>query len=560
VIDHPSLLAVLRNALETDSSRVFTIFDERGKPEFPYTVSALALDAESMARRYQEAGAVRGERVVISVDTSPGFLAAFWGCFLVGAVPVPSYPPVPGANSMGGIRRLESVIRRCRPRALVSASTTRRDLDSNGMDSVTWIDPQALEPGSFHFIERATVTPESSALIQLTSGSTLDPRGCVLSHRAVCENAKAAIVEMDGCEQDSGVIWLPLYHDMGLMAGVILPMYMGRVILQSPKRFVLDPFSWLNAMARHRCGLSAAPNFAFALANRRLRVKRPVFDLTNVRLILNGAEPVDPETVREFNRLLEPSGLSPTAVRPAWGLAESTVFISQSPGGMKVDELDRRTLEEEGSALHSVGDRPATSIPSAGRPFQGAQVRIVGKNGEILPERGVGEIEVITPSLMDGYFEDPESTAKVFHDGWLRTGDLGYLAGGEVYIVGRLKDLIIFGGRNIVPQDIERCSMQVEGVRENSVIAFGQMSSGRSEEVVVLAEVHGLIDYNHVRNEIRRLCDYELGVVPAVVELFEPTALPKTSSGKVQRQLCRRLFIAGELKPIPTASEVPVGV
>jgi fatty-acyl-CoA synthase len=390
--------------------------------------------------------------------------------------------------------------------------------------------------------------PDRPALIQFTSGSTLSPRGCCLSQRAVLANVVAGCEAMAFREEDLAVSWIPLYHDMGLIGAVVVPVVSGRLrcVLLGPEEFVVDPMLWLRASARHRASILAAPNFAFSMVVRRLRGQTPDLDLQGVRAIVNGAEPIDPDVVRDFLRILEPCGLSPAAMWPSWGLAENTVLATICKGGMRLDRVDRQCVERKGWAVPASKGAEEAEIVCLGKPVRGTDLRVVDEDGGALPERYVGDIELRSTSLMDGYFEEPGATSAAFRDGWLRTGDVGYLAADELYIVGRRKDLVIVGGRNIAPQDVERVVDRLADVRPGCTVAFGVRGEAGTEELVVVVEVRGAVD--GLCGRVARVCRETLDVIPRHVAVAEAGQVSKTSSGKLQRHRARALFLRGAFR------------
>jgi fatty-acyl-CoA synthase len=279
---------------------------------------------------------------------------------------------------------------------------------------------------------------------------------------------------------------------------------------------------------------------------RRLRGQTPDLDLQGVRAIVNGAEPIDPDVVRDFLRILEPCGLSPAAMWPSWGLAENTVLATICKGGMRLDRVDRQCVERKGWAVPASKGAEEAEIVCLGKPVRGTDLRVVDEDGGALPERYVGDIELRSTSLMDGYFEEPGATSAAFRDGWLRTGDVGYLAADELYIVGRRKDLVIVGGRNIAPQDVERVVDRLADVRPGCTVAFGVRGEAGTEELVVVVEVRGAVD--GLCGRVARVCRETLDVIPRHVAVAEAGQVSKTSSGKLQRHRARALFLRGAFR------------
>jgi fatty-acyl-CoA synthase len=405
-----------------------------------------------------------------------------------------------------------------------------------------------LEPARW---ERPVVDPDSLAILQFTSGSTSEPKGVMLPHRGICHNLDA-IADGISLEVASDVVvsWLPLYHDMGLIG--IVGSSMARAInlvIAGPQDFMAVPGRWLTWMHEFGGTVTAGPNFSYALATRALRRMAPgTLDLSRWRIALNGAEPVDPSAVEAFAEAAAPQGLDPRSVFAVFGMAEATLAVTfPAPfSGLRTDAIDQRVLEYERLAVPTdpaLGRRLAL----LGRPVAGLEIRIVDpQTGDVLADREAGELEIRGNSVTTGYYRRPEVTAATFHDGWLRTGDLGYMVDGELVVCGRLKDMIIVGGRNVFPEDVERAVALVDGVRAGNVIAFGVERRPGREGIVVVAETKDA-DILTLRAVVADRVRDAVGV-PGEVVLVTPGTLPKTSSGKLQRSLCRSRYLEADLR------------
>jgi fatty-acyl-CoA synthase len=397
--------------------------------------------------------------------------------------------------------------------------------------------------------------PERLAILQFTSGSTAAPKGVMLPDRCVGANVDAILDGAQITHADRAVSWLPLYHDMGLIGLLMTPMLQGfELVLGAPQDFLARPASWLEWISEFRGTITAGPNFSYALAARALR-RAGDLDLSSWRLALNGAETVDPSAVEAFCAAATPFGFDARAAYPVFGMAEATLAVTfPAVGtGMTVDAVDRHALEHDRRAVPARADAPGESVrrlAKLGRPLAGFALRIVDPTtGAACGEREVGELQLRSPSITPGYYRNDEATAATFADGWLRTGDLAYLVDGELVVCGRQKDVIIVGGRNVFPEDVERAAASVDGVRAGNVIAFGSDRKRGRESIVVVAEtkaddVHELHD-----SVITRVCD-AVGVPPVEVVLVRPGTLPKTSSGKLQRSLCRDRYHENQLEPV----------
>jgi fatty-acyl-CoA synthase len=321
--------------------------------------------------------------------------------------------------------------------------------------------------------------------------------------------------------------------------------------LAAPQDFLASPARWMQWMSDHGATATAGPNFSYALAARALRRLAPgTLDLSRLRVALNGAEAVDPKVVADFVAAGAPQGLNPGAVFPAFGMAEATLAVTFPPSGrgLRTDPIDRRVLESDAYAAPGDPDAETTRhLVLLGRPVPGLEIRIVDPvSGEARGEREVGELEIRGTSITTGYYRRPDATEGSFHDGWLRSGDLGYLVDGELVICGRIKDLIIVGGRNVYPEDVERAAASVEGVRAGNVIAFAVDGRRGKEALVVVAESKDS-DLEGVRAAVAGRVRDVVGLPPEEVVLVEPGTLPKTSSGKLQRSLCRSRYLSAAL-------------
>ncbi len=509
-------------------------------------------DARAVAAEMQRRGVHPGAHVAILGPTTRHLVTAVEATWLCGAAAV--MLPLP--------MRLASIDE-------FVAATRSRILASDAM--LVLIDDQLADfldphPGDPEVVRLADLTnasrspdaydrpvsdPDALAILQYTSGSTSDPKGVMLPHRCVSANLDA-IVRAAGIEpgRDVGVSWLPLYHDMGLIGLLATPMCSGiDLVLSSPQDFLASPGRWMEWMSAFGGTVTAGPNFSYVLAARSLR-RLSGLDLTHWRVALNGAEPVDPASVRSFVEAGAAHGLSAGAVFPAFGMAEATLAVTfPEPGaGMRVDRVDARVLETEQYAVAvDHGDEHARELAILGRPMHNLDVRVVdatsGSTAHAMSEREVGEIEIRGASVTPGYYRRPDVDAATFHDGWLRTGDLGYLVDGQLVVCGRIKDVIILGGRNVYPQDVERAVNDVAGVRAGNVIAFGTEGRRGREALVVVAETKA-DEHMAIRAAITDAVYGVVGMPPEDVVLVAPGTLPKTSSGKLQRSLCKTQYLA----------------
>jgi fatty-acyl-CoA synthase len=397
--------------------------------------------------------------------------------------------------------------------------------------------------------------PERLIILQYTSGSTSEPKGVMIPDRVLTANIDASCEAAELGPEEVMVSWLPLYHDMGLVGFLSIPMTNGCQLVQAaPQDFMAHPGNWMQWISDHGGTATAGPNFSWVLATRALK-RMEGLDLSHLTLALSGAEPVDPDAVEAFTTEAMRFGFSPTGVFPAFGMAEVAIGGSFPPRhrGLVTDDVDRVVLERDRVAkpidiTPDTEDDAVRRLPLLGTAVPGLEMRIVDPDTrEQLPERHVGELLIRGTSVTPGYYKRPDATAALFHDGWLCTGDLGYVLDGELVLCGRIKDVIIVGGRNVFPEDIERAVGLLDGVRAGNVIAIGVEGYKGKETVVVVAEVR-TDDPAAVRAAIHRRTIQVCGLPPRDVMLVKPGTLPKTSSGKLQRAKCRELYLNEELE------------
>jgi fatty-acyl-CoA synthase len=545
-----------------------------------WSLGALHARAAGVAVALGERGLRPAERVVVILPRPEAFLPAFLGVMLAGAVPVPLYPPLTVGAPGGYLELVRHVVAAAGARFVLTAGSIAPllgALPGRCPELHAILDGERLEGDASAY---RTVRPaaEDTAFLQFTSGSTGRPKGVVLTYANLAANCRAIMEHgLRAGPGDRGVSWLPLSHDMGLIGFVLAPIFYGQpVTLLTPTAFVRRPALWLQTLARHRGTVTFAPNFAYGLAARRVRdADMEGLDLSALRVAGCGAEPVHASTLRAFARRFAPYGFSAAAFRPSYGMAESTLAIAFGRG-LVVDRVRRDALSGEGRAVPAgsagsavppdggAAGRPApeaedgadgadgadgvVEVVGCGRAFPGHAVRIAGPDGDSLPERRVGEIAVRGPSVSPGYFRDPAATAATFDAGWLRTGDLGYLAGGQLFVCGRRKDLIVVNGRKYHPQDVEWAAGVVPGVREGKVVAFSTTPPGWEREAVVVAlETRADVPLDDLGPRVRSAVSRATGLRVDVVLGAESGALPKTSSGKAQRALTRTLYLAGAL-------------
>jgi 1-acyl-sn-glycerol-3-phosphate acyltransferase len=526
--------------------------------EEPISYGRLRDEAAAVAGGLRARGVSRGDAVALMLPTGLDFLRSFLGILLARAIPVPIYPPFrldrleeyaarqSAILKDAGVRLLVT-IRRARPVASLLKPAVPTLLEVVTADE--------LAEGS-----RPVSGPEGNgsdpAFIQYTSGSTGQPKGVLLTHDNLLANIRAIGAGVEVRPTDVGVSWLPLYHDMGLIGSWLTCLHHGLPLtLLPPPAFLARPERWLWAIHQRRATLSPAPNFAYELCARRIPDEAlEGLDLSSWRVALNGAEPVSPGTLARFARRFSPCGFRPEAMMPVYGLAECSVALAFPPVGRgpRVDRVTRAPFQREGRAeAADDADPSAVEFVSAGRELPEHEVRIVDDGGRDVPERVVGRLVFRGPSVTSGYYRNPEATEAItLPGGWLDSGDLAYRASAEIHICGRRKDLIIKGGRNFVPQEIEEAAAGVARIRRGCVVAFGVENAALGTEgLVVVAEtrVTDEAERERLMGTVTERVAEAVDVPPDVVVLVPPGTVPKTSSGKVRRAATRELYLAGAL-------------
>lgn len=506
-------------------------------------------DARRVAGALQRRGIGPGAHVAILGPTTRDLVTTVQATWLAGATLVMLPLPMRLASIDDFVHATRTRVRHADVDLLVVDRALAEFLDTRDDDPpVVMLDALCAERASY---DRPKDDADALAVLQFTSGSTADPKGVMLPHSRVLANLDAACTAAAvDVERDVCVSWLPLYHDMGLIGLLTIPMATGaELVLGAPQDFLASPGRWLRWMSDFGGTVTAGPNFAYALATRALS-RTGALDLSRWRIALNGAEPIDADTVTGFTAAAAEHGFDARAVFCAFGMAEVTIAgtFPEPMAGMGLDTVSLDALEHDANASPAQpDDARARRFARLGRPVPGLEVRVVDRDGgEPLAERGVGELEIRGTSVTTGYYRRPDVTDAAFHDGWLRTGDLAYLVDGELVVCGRIKDVIIVGGRNVMPEDVERAAASVDGVRAGNVIAFGDHRRRGRESIVVIAESR-TDDTTTVRSAVAARVRDAVGVPARDVVLVEPGTIPKTSSGKLQRSLCKARYHAGEL-------------
>jgi fatty-acyl-CoA synthase len=543
---------------------------EGAEPEF-VSFAALHRRAARVAASLQEYGVGKGDRVGLILPDSAEFVDAIYGAMMAGAIPVPVYPPMALGQLDAYLENTAHILRHAGCALVLTDARVRAVLGklmtgTSGLKAIEVFRRFAERVPEGAAPRPVDVGPDDVAFLQFTSGSTSRPKGVMLTHSNLAHNIEAIGGErgLRIDERSSAVSWLPLYHDMGLIGFVFTPIYCGARAIRflSPLMFLKRPAVWLRQLSDLRATITFAPNFAYGLATARVRDDEIAgIDLSALQVAGCGAEPIQYRTLRGFADRFAAHGFRRTAFLPCYGMAEHSLAITFTglDDDLAADRVDADALAggeavPAAAAPEDDSDGAAASgrdllVVNCGKPFPLHELRIAGEDGEPLPERAVGQILVRGPSLMKGYFDDEEATSEAMAGGWLRTGDLGYLAGGDLYVCGRMKDVIIADGRNYYPADIEWQASVVDGVRTGNVIAFGVQDPDLGRERVVVAAETKLAEAEHARlaRAVRARVLEALALRVDEVLLLSPGSLPKTSSGKLQRPRARDMFRASTL-------------
>jgi fatty-acyl-CoA synthase len=546
-----------------EGRRGLNFHDGRGTLERAYSYAELREDSLACAHRFLALGVKRGDRIAMVAETGPDFAACFFGAVYAGAWPV----PLPLPTSFGGrsayVDQLAIQLKSCDASLFLYPEELAEfgggAAESAAVSSRAWESLGSVTPVT---VELPKAQPDDIAYLQYSSGSTRFPHGVAVTHRALLDNLRAHGIGLQVEEGDRCVSWLPWYHDMGLVGCFLSPMSLQfSVDYLKTEDFARRPLAWLDMITRNPgTTVSYSPTFGYDICSRRMSSQTRAedrFDLSRWRIAGNGADMIRPDVMQSFVDCFAPAGFNATAFCPSYGLAEATLAVSLMPPGegIRVELVEENELS---GGAPGQGDQPRRyrAVVNCGRPVTGMEVEIRGDAGEIMPDRGIGKVFVRGASVMHSYFSDEESTKAVLSDdGWLDTGDMGYMSKGYIFIVGRAKDMIIINGRNHWPQDIEWAVEQLPGFKSGDIAAFAITGPSGEETPAVL--VHCRVSDNaergRLRDEIRERVRAITGITP-VVELVPPRTLPRTSSGKLSRTKARNLYLSGEIQPYDIAA------
>jgi fatty-acyl-CoA synthase len=577
-----TLIDVLRYRAAHNAERTHLTITEDAEGQdknFTLTFGELHAAAQRCAAELIRRGVGTGSRVALMLPTSRAFFVSYAGILLAGAIPVPIYPPFRAdrieeyaarqsaiLNNAGVVllltfRRAEAVAKLLKPRVSSLAAVADAEKLIEAADKAP-----APSPGArpVHLSGVRARSGSDIALLQYTSGSTGDPKGVVLTHANLMANIRAVGEAVEMGPEDLGVSWLPLYHDMGLIGAWLTLMYYGiPLVVMSPIAFLMRPERWLWAIHKNRGTLSTAPNFAYELCVRKIADKDlEGLDLSSWRMAMNGAEPVNPGTLERFATRFAKYGFRREALLPVYGLAEASLGVTVPPLGRGpiVDRIEREAFASAGRSIPvKADDQSCIAFVSAGKAVPRHEIRVVNDAGVEVPERQEGFLWFRGPSATTGYYQNKAATDALFPNGparnagefaWVNSGDRAYVADGELYVTGRVKDIIIKGGRNLYPHEVEELAGRVEGIRKGCIVAFGIKDQGTgTEKMIVVAESRETDRTRRaamaakVTEEVSR----GLGLPPDRVELLPLGSIPKTSSGKLRREETKQLYLAGSL-------------
>jgi acyl-CoA synthetase (AMP-forming)/AMP-acid ligase II/acyl carrier protein len=553
---------VSARAAQFPNRTAFTFEDDAGQSQ-SWTYKQLDCRMRTLGNWLAKRTSI-GDRVLLVYPPGLEFIAAFFGCVAAGALPVPATYPKPRRP----MPRLDSIVADCHPCLVLTHSSVLGGLSleqqSPAISALAWepTDPiSTIENITFNPIPRST---DDLAFLQYTSGSTSEPRGVMVSHGNILHNLEAIRkgFALSFGEHAKGVFWLPAYHDMGLIGGILEPLYVGATAtFIAPTTFLRRPIRWLELLSETQANISGAPDFGYELAAKKSTPDdRAALDLSRWRLAFCGAEPINPATLTEFATAFAPAGFKVGAFFPCYGLAESTLMVTggQRPAGPRVLHVDRESLRQHSVDTRLSDNDQSRPVVSCGPGCTGLTVKIVNPQSlvECAPNQ-VGEVWIQGGSVARGYWNKTNVNQDVFRaqlttgesGNFLRTGDLGFINDGELFVTGRLKDVIIIRGRNHYPHDLER-SAQNSHEAVDMGAAFSIEMNGHEELVLVhqWRRECRAADHNQIIHAIRMAIVAEHEIDPHAIVLIRPASLPITSSGKVQRQQCREMYLQGELQ------------
>jgi fatty-acyl-CoA synthase len=556
IYDFPNLIAAV-DAGKGKTDKGYTFLTRDNEEQF-FSWDKLRAEAMNRAAHFRARGMKAGDRLALVMPDGEDFVPTFLGAVWAGIVPVPMYPPLSLGKLDSYIDACVAIMSKSTPKFLATTSKLNAVLGSaagrvSSLSGVITAEELRNDAPADADRSAAQVDGETTCFLQFTSGSTSAPKGVVVNHENLRANAWA--IMRDGLKSDdsfdNGVSWLPLYHDMGLIGFVISPLMHGIPVTFIPTlSFVRNANIWMETINKKRGTITFAPNFAYALAAKRAKPSHLAgWDLSCIKALGCGAEPINPTTMRTFLQVFTKAGVKPEALLPCYGMAEATLAISfiglDQEMSTDIIETDTYQAQKRAEPVHhsKLADQTAQEFVCCGRPFPGHEVGVFTDDGQPLADRRIGEIWVKGPSISKGYYLNPEATLATFGGGWLRTGDLGYMVNGNVYVSGRKKDLIIINGRNYDPQRIEWLADEIQDIRKGSTVAF-TVPGESTERLVVVVESRTQTP-DALIETVKQRINEQLQLTIDEVVIAAPGSLPKTSSGKLQRQKTRAQYLDG---------------
>ncbi|SEM40980.1 Acyl-CoA synthetase (AMP-forming)/AMP-acid ligase II [Stigmatella aurantiaca] len=569
----PTVVDALRHHAQHQPERLaYTFLAESGEEESKLTFAQLDAQARAIAVELQKAGAA-GQRVVMLYPSCLEFVAAYFGCLYGNVVAVPAYPPEP-ARLQRTLPRLQAIVKNASAKKILTTQAIKSMVSfftpyAPELGEVEWIATDAVDVNQASEYQRPNIGPQTLSFLQYTSGSTATPKGVMVTHANLVANTLALTGSVKTHKDSVLVCWLPLFHDMGLIGNVIHAAYVGfHCVLMAPTTFLQNPFLWVKAVSDYKATFTGGPNFGYELCNRKVTAEqRATLNLSSLETAYNGAEPVRYETLERFFELFGPHGLRRSALKPCYGMAETTLVVSMT----SMDSTGPITMMADGSSLERNQIQPVAETHAGARRLVASGNVATDATQRVLivrPETGVrcaanevGEIWTSGPSVARGYWNMSDETEAIFHaylsdtgEGpFLRTGDLGFLReDGELFITGRWKDLVIIRGTNHYPQDIERTMEQQHPAMRPGCGAAFCVDVKDEERLVVVQEVDAnkVSDFDGLLEKVRSAITQNHGVQPYALVLVAPRSITKTSSGKIQRRACRSLWLSGEMEKV----------
>ncbi len=546
----------LKDHFDNHPDQVSLVVQLAGKDDQAITYRDLLKGAAGWAALYRQNGIEPGEVIVLIMQHSIELVYAYWGALIHGAIPS-ILPYLTEKLSPDRYRAdLESLVSISRPAAIVTYPEFEEEVRSalHKGDSVRAViltgNDTPVEP-DFSILGGMNRQPEEVVLLQHSSGTTGLQKGIALSHRSVFNQLDCYSKTLNASTEDVIISWLPLYHDMGLIACFLMPVLYGiKVVMMSPFDWVRGPYRLLQSVTKYKGTLTWLPNFAFVFSAEKIRDRDlEGVDLSSWRAVINCSEPVRIAAHEKFINRFTAYGLNPSAPATSYGMAENTFAITQGGMGypMSVDVVDLEGVQVDWEARPAVDGRQSIRMLSSGVPISNTRVRVYGTDGKLLPDRKIGEIAMQSDCMLTGFFHRDDLTKKAFVDGgWYLTGDYGYTLNGELFVTGRKKDLIIVGGKNVYPADLEQLAMEVKGVHPGRLVAFGVFNDeSGTEEVVIVAEVDAEdpAEKEAIANEIRKTVTKGSAVALRHVYLVPKKWIVKTSSGKTARPANREKYL-----------------